>query len=38
MPWQQTGCKLPDNARVITTDVMATNGVIHVFDSVILPK
>ena len=27
-----------DNAKVIATDIMATNGVIHVIDSVILPK
>jgi len=26
-----------DNARVVKTDVMATNGVIHVIDTVILP-
>lgn len=28
---------LNDNANVIVTDVLATNGVIHVIDSVILP-
>jgi uncharacterized surface protein with fasciclin (FAS1) repeats len=27
-----------DNANVVATDVMASNGVIHVIDSVILPK
>jgi uncharacterized surface protein with fasciclin (FAS1) repeats len=27
-----------DNARIIKTDVMASNGVIHVIDTVILPK
>jgi uncharacterized surface protein with fasciclin (FAS1) repeats len=27
-----------DNAKVLTTDVLADNGVIHVIDSVILPK
>ncbi|MES9869671.1 MAG: fasciclin domain-containing protein, partial [Sedimenticola sp.] len=26
-----------DNANVIKTDIMASNGVIHVIDSVILP-
>ena len=26
-----------DNARVVTTDIAATNGVIHVIDAVILP-
>jgi uncharacterized surface protein with fasciclin (FAS1) repeats len=25
-------------AKVVTTDLAATNGVIHVIDSVILPK
>ena len=27
-----------DGARVVQTDIMATNGVIHVIDAVILPK
>jgi transforming growth factor-beta-induced protein len=27
-----------DGATVTTADVMASNGVIHVIDSVILPK
>lgn len=27
-----------DNAKVVKTDVMAKNGVIHVIDAVILPK
>jgi uncharacterized surface protein with fasciclin (FAS1) repeats len=27
-----------DNAKVIKTDVMATNGVIHVIDTVLMPK
>ena len=27
-----------DNAKVVKTDVMADNGVIHVIDTVILPK
>lgn len=27
-----------DSAKVVKTDVMASNGVIHVIDSVILPK
>jgi uncharacterized surface protein with fasciclin (FAS1) repeats len=26
-----------DNAKVVTTDILATNGVIHVIDNVILP-
>lgn len=27
-----------DNARVVKTDVIASNGVIHVIDSVLIPK
>ena len=27
-----------DNAKVVKTDIVASNGVIHVIDSVILPK
>ena len=27
-----------DNAKVVKTDILATNGVIHVIDAVILPK
>lgn len=27
-----------DNAKVVATDIVATNGVIHVIDTVILPK
>lgn len=27
-----------DNAKVVTTDITASNGVIHVIDAVILPK
>jgi uncharacterized surface protein with fasciclin (FAS1) repeats len=27
-----------DNAKVIKTDIAATNGVIHVIDTVIMPK
>ena len=27
-----------DNANVVQTDILASNGVIHVIDSVILPK
>ncbi|MDA7618644.1 fasciclin domain-containing protein, partial [Verrucomicrobia bacterium] len=27
-----------DNAKVVKTDVVASNGVIHVIDAVILPK
>jgi hypothetical protein len=27
-----------DNANVVATDVMASNGIIHIIDSVILPS
>jgi uncharacterized surface protein with fasciclin (FAS1) repeats len=27
-----------DNANVVKTDIVTSNGVIHVIDSVILPK
>jgi uncharacterized surface protein with fasciclin (FAS1) repeats len=27
-----------DGAQVVTTDIKASNGVIHVIDAVILPK
>ena len=29
---------LNDSAKVIATDIMASNGVVHVIDSVLLPK
>ena len=32
------GVVMVDNARVLQTDIVASNGVIHVIDSVILPK
>jgi len=32
------GDAMVDNARIVKTDIMASNGVIHVIDSVILPK
>jgi len=32
------GAVMVDNARVIKTDVMASNGVIHVIDTVVLPQ
>jgi len=35
---QQNGAVMVDNARVIKTDIAASNGVIHVIDSVILPQ
>lgn len=33
-----TGGVMVDNAKVVTTDVEASNGVIHVIDTVIMPK
>ena len=33
----QNGKVMVDNAQVVQTDIMATNGVIHVIDSVIIP-
>ncbi len=32
------GAVMVDNARVVKTDIVASNGVIHVIDSVILPQ
>jgi uncharacterized surface protein with fasciclin (FAS1) repeats len=32
------GAVMIDGARVVKTDIRASNGVIHVIDSVILPK
>jgi uncharacterized surface protein with fasciclin (FAS1) repeats len=32
------GKVMVDNARVTATDIMASNGVIHVIDSVVLPN
>jgi uncharacterized surface protein with fasciclin (FAS1) repeats len=33
-----TGGVMVDGAKVVKTDIMADNGVIHVIDSVIIPK
>ena len=33
-----TGGVMVDNANVVKTDIVADNGVIHVIDSVVLPK
>ncbi len=35
---QQNGALMVDNAKVIQTDIAASNGVIHVIDTVILPQ
>jgi uncharacterized surface protein with fasciclin (FAS1) repeats len=34
----ENGAVMVDNARVVKTDVAASNGVIHVIDAVMLPK
>ncbi len=34
----QDGTVMVDNARVVKTDIAASNGVIHVIDAVILPN
>jgi uncharacterized surface protein with fasciclin (FAS1) repeats len=34
----KSGTVMVDAAKVVATDVMASNGVIHVIDTVILPK
>jgi uncharacterized surface protein with fasciclin (FAS1) repeats len=34
----KNGAVMVDNARVVKTDIAASNGVIHVIDAVILPK
>ena len=34
----QGGSVMVDNAKVTKTDISASNGVIHVIDTVILPK
>jgi uncharacterized surface protein with fasciclin (FAS1) repeats len=33
-----SGGVMVDNAKVIKTDIVASNGVIHVIDSVVMPK
>ena len=32
------GAVMVDNAKVVNTDIVASNGVIHVIDTVVLPK
>ena len=34
----RNGSVMVDNAKVVKTDIMASNGVIHVIDTVVLPK
>lgn len=35
---EQNGSVMVDNAKVVQTDIATSNGVIHVIDSVILPR
>jgi uncharacterized surface protein with fasciclin (FAS1) repeats len=32
------GTPMVDNAKIVATDIVASNGVIHVIDTVVLPK
>ena len=32
------GAVMVDNAKVVKTDIVASNGVIHVIDTVVLPN
>ena len=34
----KNGAVMVDNAKVVKTDIVASNGVIHVIDTVVLPK
>ncbi len=34
----QNGAPMVDNAKIIQTDIAASNGVIHVIDSVVIPS
>ncbi len=36
-PHLKPGTVMVDNARVVKTDIQASNGIIHVIDTVILP-
>jgi uncharacterized surface protein with fasciclin (FAS1) repeats len=35
---KKDGAVMVDNAKVVKTDIVCTNGVIHVIDTVVLPK
>ena len=35
---KKDGAVMVDNAKVVKTDILCTNGVIHVIDTVVLPK
>jgi uncharacterized surface protein with fasciclin (FAS1) repeats len=34
----EAGTVMVDDAKVVKTDILCSNGVIHVIDSVLLPK
>ena len=34
----QMGSVMVNNAKVVKTDILCTNGVIHVIDTVVLPQ
>lgn len=34
----EDGTAMVDDAKILKTDIMTSNGVIHVIDSVVLPK
>ncbi len=34
----KNGAAMVDNAKVVKTDIVCSNGVIHVIDAVVLPK
>ena len=38
MPVSTSGGVTVDNAKVTATDIVADNGVIHVVDTVLIPK
>jgi uncharacterized surface protein with fasciclin (FAS1) repeats len=35
---KKNGAVMVDNAKVTMTDIVASNGVIHVIDSVVIPQ
>jgi uncharacterized surface protein with fasciclin (FAS1) repeats len=34
----QMGSVMVNNAKVVKTDILCTNGVIHVIDTIVLPQ
>ena len=35
---KKDGAVMVDNAKVVKTDIVCSNGVIHVIDTVVIPK